>query len=343
MKHGLGKGLGALLSAYDSSSRDAASDEAVEKRPINEEMVETNDVVKNKYSGDDVSGKSTSTNTQYWPNNNAKINNVAENKMDSLAQNGTLKLSQIYPNPNQPRKQFDDGALKELADSIRVHGLIQPIVVNKQDDGYMIIAGERRYRASKLLGLETVPVVIKQYTNKQVSEIAIIENLQREDLNPVEVARGIKKLMTEYQLTQELVAERLGVSRSAVANYIRILNLYPEVLEKVEKGKISFGHSKILAGVDDYATQLHYANLSANNKLTVRALESEIAKQNAEKGDKKKAFGISTELNELKNKMQQKFGTKVNIIGNDNKGRIYIDYYIKDDLDRIYDILESID
>lgn len=248
-----------------------------------------------------------------------------------------IDLSKVYPNPNQPRKTFDKDSLNELAESIRIHGLIQPVIVNKMDDGYMIIAGERRYRACKICGLTQIDAIVKNYTNKQISEISIIENLQREDLNPVEIAKGIRKLMDEYGLTQEKVAERLGKPRSAIANSVRILALYPEVLDMVEKGKVSFGHAKILVAVEDYATQLLLAKKVAKDKLTVRDLEHEV---NALLGGKKKkpsAKAIGDELQEFVADMQRKLGTKVSVIGNEKKGRIYIDYYSQDDLDRIYD------
>lgn len=248
-----------------------------------------------------------------------------------------IDINKVYPNPNQPRKTFDKESLNELAESIRIHGLIQPIIVNKMDDGYMVIAGERRYRACKICGLNQIDAIVKNYTNKQISEISIIENLQREDLNPVEVAKGIKKLMDEYDLTQEKVAERLGKARSAIANSVRILTLYPEVLELVEKGKVSFGHAKILVAVEDYATQLLLAKKVAKDKLTVRDLEKEV---NALLGGKKKkptAKTIGEDLQEFVSDMQRKLGTKVSIIGSNKKGRIYIDYYSQDDLDRIYD------
>lgn len=252
-----------------------------------------------------------------------------------------LELSKIYPNPNQPRKNFDQKALEELADSIKVHGLIQPIIVNESGDKYMIIAGERRWRACQMAGLTAVPVIIKHYTEKQVSEIAIIENLQREDLNPVEVARGIKKLMEEYQLTQEKVAERLGKSRSEIANYNRLLGLDNEVLELVENGKVSFGHAKCLAGLDDREQQIYLAKQVAKSKYTVRELEREISKLGNKPAKKSTQYILSTEIKDLINLMQRKLGTKVNIIGNNKKGRIYIDYYDQDDLDRLYELLNK--
>ena len=250
-----------------------------------------------------------------------------------------IDINKIYTNPNQPRKNFDKESLNELAESIRIHGLIQPIVVNEMPDGYMIIAGERRFRACKICGLKEIDAIIKNYSNKQIAEIAIIENLQREDLNPVEVAKGIKKLMDEYGLTQEKVAERLGKSRSAIANSIRILTLYPEVIELIEKGKISFGHAKILASITDYATQLILAKKIAKDKLTVRDLEKEVDSILGNKKKKKVAKLPSEELQDFISELQRKLGTKVTVIGNDKKGRIYIDYYSQDDLDRIYDVV----
>jgi len=250
-----------------------------------------------------------------------------------------IDINKVYANPNQPRKTFDKESLNELAESIRLHGLIQPIIVNKMDDGYMIIAGERRFRACKICGMKEIDAIVKQYSNKLVSEIAIIENLQREDLNPVEVAKGIKQLMEEYGLTQEKVSERLGKSRSAIANSLRILSLYPEVLDLVEKGKISFGHAKILASITDYAAQIILAKKIAKDKLTVRDLEKEV---DAILGNKKKKKVVklpSDELQEFIGDLQRKLGTKVSVIGNDRKGRIYIDYYSQDDLDRIYDVV----
>lgn len=250
-----------------------------------------------------------------------------------------IETSKIYANPNQPRKTFDKESLNELTESIRLHGLIQPIVVNKMNDGYMIIAGERRYRACVNCGLKEIDCIVKNYTEKQVAEISIIENLQREDLNPVEMAKGIKRLMDEYGLTQEKVSERLGKSRSAIANTLRILSLYPEVLELVEKGKVSFGHAKILASIDDYATQLLLAKKIAKDKLTVRDLEKEVNSILGGKKKTKKVILPSDELQDFISDLQRKLGTKVSVIGNDKKGRIYIDYYSQDDLDRIYDIV----
>ncbi len=253
-----------------------------------------------------------------------------------------LDIKKIFPNPNQPRKYFDEEALAELASSIKLHGVIQPLVVNKtDDDNYMIIAGERRWRASNLAGLEKVPVVIKNYTEKQVREISIIENLQREDLNPIEAARAIKQLMDEYNLTQEVVSDRIGKSRSSVANTLRLLTLYPDVIKMIEDGKLSSGHARSLVVVDDTTQQIKLAKQAADGKMSVRELEKAVKNYlNPQKSEKTKSAEQSIELKELINEMQRVFATKVSAIGNDNKGRIYIDYYSRDDLDRLSDLIE---
>ncbi len=265
-----------------------------------------------------------------------KITN--EKKSTGVAE---IEIDKIRANPNQPRKNFDEEALKELAASIKVHGIVQPIILNKQDDGnYLIIAGERRYRAAKLCGLKVVPAVIKNYTDKQVKEISIIENLQREDLNPIEAARSIKELMDEYNLTQEVVSERIGKSRSNVANTLRLLTLTPEVLAMVENGKLSAGHARCLVSIDDVNDQIRLANVVVSKNLSVRDLEKAV--KNLSNPTKKIVIKEeqSLELKELINQMQKTFATKVSAIGNDNKGRIYIDYYNRDDLDRIAELLE---
>lgn len=254
-----------------------------------------------------------------------------------------IDIDKIKPNPNQPRKNFDEDALKELASSIKVHGIVQPIVLNKQGNGdFLIIAGERRWRAAKLCGLKTVPAVIKNYTDKQIKEISIIENLQREDLNPVEAARAIKELMEEYGLTQESVAERIGKSRSNIANTLRLLSLYPDVINLVEQGKISSGHARCLVVVEDPREQIRLAQMIVQKNLSVRDLEKTVK---AFTNPTKKVVikeEQSLELKELINQMQKTFATKVSAIGNDNKGRIYIDYYNRDDLDRIAELLDLI-
>lgn len=303
MRRGLGKGLEELLAIYDR--------EEPTTQPENNENISKN-----------------TNNTNNININTTKNGNVSK-----------ININEIYPNPNQPRKVFDQQSLDELAESIRVHGLIQPIIVNKMDDGYLIIAGERRYRACKLAGLTEIDAIVKNYSSRQIAEISIIENLQREDLNPIEIAKSLQKLMQEYNITQEQVAARIGKNRSSIANYVRLLSLYPEVIDMVEKGKVSHGHAKCLVAITDYPTQLMLAKKVAQNKLTVRALEKEIDIILG-KGKLKKAPNLpSHELVSFINELQKRLGTKVTLLGNDKKGRIYIDYYSQDDLDRIYDII----
>ena len=307
-KKGLGRGLESLFAMYDNEN---------ENTEVKEEVKE----------------EKTEVTTRPVLN--------TEKKDDGITEVETYK---IVPNPNQPRKNFDEEALRELASSVKLHGVIQPLVVNKTDNGnYMIIAGERRWRACKLAEIEKIPVVIKNYTEKQVREISIIENLQREDLNPIEAARAIRQLMDEYHLTQEVVADRIGKSRSNVANMLRLLTLYPDVIKMVEDGNLSSGHAKILASIDDTTQQIKLAKQAAGGKMSVRDLEKAVRNYlNPQKQTSNKVQEQSLELKELINEMQRVFATKVSAIGNDNKGRIYIDYYSRDDLDRLSDIIELV-
>ena len=258
-----------------------------------------------------------------------------------------MALDKIFPNPNQPRKNFDEQALKELADSIKKHGVIMPIVVNDNGDGtYMIIAGERRFRACKLAGKQTIPVVVRKYTEREIKEISLIENLQREDLNPIEAATAMKQLMTDYKLTQDELAERIGKSRPAVANTLRLLNLCPEVMMMVAEGKLSAGHARTIVPLPA-EDQIDFATEAIKSQASVRELEKKVRAYNIppevlEERRKKKRALASVELKELVERMRFAFRTKVSLIGTDKKGRIYIDYYSRDDLDRISEILDII-
>ena len=259
-----------------------------------------------------------------------------------------MELDKITANPNQPRKNFDEQALKELAESIRQHGVIMPIVVNDNGDGtYMIIAGERRFRASKLAGQKTIPVVIRKYGEREVKEISLIENLQREDLNPIEAAMAMKQLMNDYKLTQDELAERIGKSRPAIANTLRLLNLCPEVISLVAEGKLSAGHARTIVLLPP-PQQVEFANDAVKNQTSVRELEKKVraysipAEVLDEKKKKKRALA-SVELKHLIERMRFTFRTKISLIGTDKKGRIYIDYYSRDDLDRISEILDIVD
>ncbi|MCH5142818.1 MAG: ParB/RepB/Spo0J family partition protein [Clostridiales bacterium] len=259
-----------------------------------------------------------------------------------------MPLDKIYANPNQPRKNFDEQALTELANSIREHGVIMPIVVNDNKNGtYMIIAGERRYRACKIAGKKSIPVVIRNYNEREIREISLIENLQREDLNPIEAATAMKQLMNEYKLTQDELAERIGKSRPAVANTLRLLHLCPEVMTMVAEGKLSAGHARtvITMPAED---QITFARDAVKNQYSVRELEKRVRAYNIppeilEERKKKKKALASIELKQLVERMKYVFRTKVGLIGTEKKGRIYIDYYSRDDLDRIAEILDIIE
>ncbi len=258
-----------------------------------------------------------------------------------------IDIDKIIANPNQPRKNFDKAALDELATSIKEHGVIMPIVVNKEKDGkFMIIAGERRYRASILAGLTAIPAVVKDYTEREVEEISLIENLQREDLNPIEAATAMKRLMDEYALTQEELASKIGKSRPAIANTLRLLSLSEEVIALVREGKLSSGHARALVPVPE-ELQLPLAVEAVKNGYSVRVLEQKVKeKLNPPEVLKKKKdeqlAKTSFELKHFIERMRTTFGTKVSLIGNEKKGRIYIDYYTADDLDRLSEILDII-
>ena len=254
-----------------------------------------------------------------------------------------MDIEMIIPNPDQPRKNFDEEQLNELAISIKRYGVIQPITVVKNGLKYIIIAGERRYRACKIAGLKQIPVIVKDYTEKECKEIALIENLQRSDLNPIEEATAFRKLIDEYNLSQEELANNLGKSRPVIANSLRLLTLHPEVQKLVVEGRLSAGHARCLVSVKDYSVQLKYAIAAADKKMSVRELELMVnAYLNPNKETPKKTIKLSSELKEFVNDMQRIFFFFLKIIGNEEKGRIYMDYYTKDDLQRIYELMDSL-
>ena len=255
-----------------------------------------------------------------------------------------LKITEVEPNREQPRKNFNEDALLELADSIKQFGIIQPLIVQKQDDYYEIIAGERRWRAAKLAGLKEVPVIIKNYTEQERVEIALIENIQREDLNPIEEALAFRRLLTEFELKQDELAERVSKSRTAVTNSMRLLKLDERVQQMVVDEKISTGHARALLAVEDKEQQYTLANKIFDEKLSVRETERLMKNFQKEKENKKSQKTENEFIYKgIEEKIKMILGTKVTVNHKkNNKGRIEIEYYSNEELERIMDLLESI-
>lgn len=253
-----------------------------------------------------------------------------------------ISIDLIYPNPDQPRKAFDETALRELALSIENVGILSPLLLVRKNDKFMIIAGERRYRASIIAGLKKLPALVRDLSDRECKEIALIENLQREDLNPIEEATAMRALLEEFNMSQDELAKRLGKSRPVVTNTLRLLTLHKDVIILVRDGRLSAGHARAIATIKDPAVQLKYALAACDKKMSVRELELMVnAYINPQKTSPKKKIKLSAELKELVNDMQHVFATKIKAVGTEEKGRIYIDYYTKDDLQRIYDVINS--
>ncbi len=254
-----------------------------------------------------------------------------------------IEIGLIDRNLSQPRKIFDEQALNELAESIKTYGIVQPIIVNEKDGRFIIVAGERRWRAARIAGLKTIPCLIKDYSKQEISEISIIENLQREDLNPIESARAIKNLLDEFNLTQEEVADKIGKSRPAVANTLRLLTLPETIVGLVESNKISAGHARALLAIENPVKQKEIALSIIEKGLNVRETENLIkALNNLRPGSgKSKVVAQNLELKAFETQMKRLFSTKVSIKGDDTKGKIVIDYYSREDLDRIYELLNK--
>lgn len=254
-----------------------------------------------------------------------------------------LKIIDVEPNKEQPRKEFDKEKLDELADSISKHGVIQPIIVVRKGKTYQIVAGERRWRASKQVGLKTIPALIRNYDEMKVMEVALIENLQREGLNPVEEALGYKSLMDSFSLTQDKISERVGKSRSAVANSLRLLNLPQKVLKMLEGGKISTGHAKVILSVSGDNEQIQLAEMIFDKKLSVRETEAFIKnKDKPKKPVSKLSQEFKMAVKEMENKFSKYLGTKVKIKETGGKGKIEISYYSHDEFERIAEMLKNV-
>ena len=260
--------------------------------------------------------------------------------------NTFVKISRIEPNKDQPRKNFDEDALQELAESIKQFGVIQPLIVQKRDDFYEIIAGERRWRAAKIAGLKEVPVIIKDYTDQEIVEISLIENIQREDLNPIEEAFAYKRLLEEFHLKQDEVAERVSKSRTAVTNSMRLLKLDGRVQQMVIDEMITTGHARAILAIEDKELQYQTAVRVFDEKLSVRETEKlvkKIGKEQTAAAEEPEPIKNDFIYRDMEEKIKGIFGTKVSVSHKkNNKGKIEIEYYSNDELERIYDLITSI-
>lgn len=276
--------------------------------------------------------------------NTETVQKVEEKKEEMKDGVQMMKISMIEPNREQPRKKFEEDALLELADSIKLHGVLQPLLVRKIKDYYEIIAGERRWRAAKLAGIKEVPVIVKEYSEQEIVEIRLIENIQRENLNPIEEAMAYKRLLKEFNLKQDEVAERVSKSRTAVTNSMRLLKLNDRVQQMIIDDMISTGHARALLAIEDEEQQYMLANKIFDEKLSVRETEKLVkALKNPKKEEKKPEVENQFVYTNLEEQMKSLIGTKVSVHAKANgKGKIEIEYYSPDDLERIYELLMTI-
>lgn len=343
-RNGLGKGLDSLIP--DRNSRIAKNESKHTKTTAIKNEIETLDETKSNV-------RTSNESLNYVENSNEKEIelNIRETKNDGTdiemnsSEGGILvKLNQVEPNRNQPRKEFDEDALLELADSIKQFGILQPLLVKKKNYYYEIIAGERRWRAAKIAGLKEVPVLIKEYTDQEIVEISLIENIQRENLNPIEEAVAFKRLLEEFHLKQDEVAERVSKSRTAVTNSMRLLRLSSKVQQMVIDDMISTGHARALLAIEDEEQQFILASKIFDEKLSVRETEKLVKSlKTPKKATEKKKIEHMFVYDDIQEKLKNVIGTKVNIHAKANgKGKIEIEYYSEEELERIYDLIMSI-
>ena len=251
-------------------------------------------------------------------------------------------LSLIDPNPSQPRRAFPEEGLRELADSIRASGVVQPIMVRRANGRYQLVVGERRWRAARLAGLEKIPAVVRELADKEALELALAENLLREDLNPLEVAGAFEALQEKHRLSHEEIAERLGVNRSTVTNTLRLLRLPAAVKELLAGGRISYGHARALLGLQTEAAQVHLAQAIAKQGLSVRQVETLVATREARAGRRKQTSAtarLDPNTRAAVLELERTLGTRVRIVGNETRGKIEISYFSSEDLNRIYEAI----
>ena len=281
-------------------------------------------------------------------NKSAKVSSSESKKTEETAElksgEQMMKINMVEPNRDQPRRNFEEDALLELADSIKQYGVLQPLIVRKRNDYYEIIAGERRWRAAKMAGVKEVPVIIKEYNEQEILEIALIENIQRENLNPIEEAMASKKLLEEFNLKQDEVAERVSKSRTAVTNSMRLLKLDQRVQQMIIDDMISTGHARALLAIDDPEQQYMLANKIFDEKLSVRETEKLIKEiKNPKKQKEKKVIENAFIYEDIEDKMKQVLGTKVHVASKGKgKGKIEIEYYSDKELEHMFDMIMSI-
>jgi ParB family chromosome partitioning protein len=266
----------------------------------------------------------------------------SENILSESSGISELKVNDIEPNREQPRKNFDQEKLQSLAESIAQHGVVQPIIVKKQDNGYSIIAGERRWRAAKLAGLKTIPAIIKDLSPRDVMEVALIENIQREDLNPIEEAEAYQKLMDEHGLTQETLSRLVGKSRAAIANSVRLLTLSDKVKEMLVGEVLTPGHARTLITIEDAEKQANLADAIVQKNLNVRETEKFVNEQlNPKESKAHKRTAKDVNILDIEERLKSALGTKVDLQHRNNKGKIIIEYYSNDEFERIIDIITN--
>ncbi|MBQ3145938.1 MAG: ParB/RepB/Spo0J family partition protein [Clostridia bacterium] len=266
------------------------------------------------------------------------LNNIVEESIEEGEKVQSLKIIDVEPNREQPRRSFDEEALEELSNSIKEYGVIQPIIVTKEDNYYKIVAGERRWRASKKAGMTEIPAIVREYDKQKNSEIALIENIQREDLNPIEKATAIRELLDTYNLTQQQLADKLGISRSGLANSVRILNLDERVIELAKEGKITEGHCRSLLGINDPQKQYEAAQYIIQSGDSVREVEKQMQIKKKSKPAIKNRY--QPIYQEIEDSFRSFFGTKVKLEAKERSGKIIIQYSSNEDLDRILNIIK---
>lgn len=348
-KRGLGRGLGALFG--DDTVEEVIAEEKAEKaaerktqRAAVKAKTEKNGKKTDKKS--DIAEKRKDKKTVMEDQNLNSSENGKMQEKELIQTELEVRVSEIEPNRDQPRKVFDEAQLQELADSVQKYGVLQPLLVQKKGESYEIIAGERRWRAAKLAGLKTVPVVIREYSPQQTMEIALIENVQRENLNPIEEAQAYQRLMQEFSLKQEEIAERVSKNRTTITNTMRLLNLVPEVQTMLVEGRITNGHARALLAVSDPEQQLELAKRVEREKMSVREIEKAVKLLGKEKKEKQKPEvneAVELAFLDMENRMKTIMGTKVNISRKDrSKGKIEIEYYSEAELERLVEMIESI-